>query len=71
MLIPAVDEINNYSDKNIEYEPIKRGRSVYSIRFTITTKEIAERLKLQSDIEHEFGLDQMTLWDELDSKGLV
>ena len=71
VLIPAIDEINNYSDKNIEYEPIKRGRSVYSIRFTITTKDTVERLKLQSDIEHEFGLDQMTLWDELESKGLV
>lgn len=71
VLIPAVNEINNYSDKNLSYEPLKRGRSVYSIRFTIGTKDALERLKLQSDIEKEFGLDQMTLWDEMEEKGYV
>lgn len=71
VLIPAVNEINNYSDKNLTYEPLKRGRSVYSIRFTIETKDTLERVKLQSDIEKEFGLDQMTLWDELEEKGYV
>ena len=71
VLNPAVDEVNSYSDKNITYEPIKQGRAVEKIRFTISTKDAIERIKLQSDIEHEFGLDQMTLWDELESKGLV
>lgn len=71
VLIPAVNEINNYSDKNLSYEPLKRGRSVYSIRFTIGTKDALERLKLQSDIEKEFGIDQMTLWDEMEEKGYV
>ena len=70
VLIPAVNEINNYSDKNLTYEPIKRGRSVYSIRFSIGTKEPMERIKLQSDIEKEFGLDQLTLWDTLESNPL-
>ena len=70
VLIPAVNEINNYSDKNLTYEPIKRGRSVYSIRFSIGTKEPMERIKLQSDIEKEFGLDQLTLWDTLESSPL-
>lgn len=71
VLLPAVTEINNFSDKNLSYEPLKRGRSVYSIRFTIGTKDALERLKLQSDIEKEFGLDQMTLWDEMEEKGYV
>ena len=71
VLNPAVDEVNSYSDKNITYEPIKQGRAVEKIRFTISTKDAIERIKLQSDIEHEFGLDQMTLWDELETKGLV
>jgi plasmid replication initiation protein len=63
VLNPAVNEINAYSDKNIEYEPLKHGRAVDIICFTITTKDAMERLKIQSDIEKEFGLDQMTLWD--------
>ena len=71
VLIPAVDEINAYSDKNLDYEPIKSGKAVARIRFTISTKAALERLKLQSDIEKEFGLDQMTLWDTLEEKGLV
>ena len=70
VLIPAVNEINNYSDKNLTYELIKRGRSAYSIRFSIGTKEPMERIKLQSDIEKEFGLDQLTLWDTLESSPL-
>lgn len=70
VLIPAVNEINNCSDKNLTYEPIKRGRAVCSIRFSIGTKEPMERIKLQSDIEKEFGLDQLTLWDTLESNPL-
>lgn len=65
VLIPAVNEINSFSDKNIDYEPIKQGRSICYIRFTITTKEAMERVKLANDIEKEFGMEQMTLFDEL------
>jgi plasmid replication initiation protein len=68
VLIPAVNEINSYSDKNVVYEPIKDGKSVVSIKFTISTKDVIERVKLQSDIEKEFGLDQLTLWDALEDK---
>lgn len=71
VLIPAVDEINNYSDKNLTFEPVKHGRSVNSICFKIETKEAMERIKLQSDIEKELGLDQMTLWEEMQEKGYV
>lgn len=65
VLIPAVNEINSYSDKNLSYEPITQGRSVCYIRFTITTKEVMERLQLQDSLEKEFGTEQLTLWDEM------
>ena len=71
MLIPAVEEINSFSDKNVEYEPIKSGRAVSAIRFTITSKDSLVSLRLRSDIEKEFGLDQMTFWDELLEGGYV
>ena len=69
----AVQEINNYSDKNVTYVPIKNGRSVEKIKFIITTKDALHTAKLRSDIEHRFGLDeeQTTLWDELEAKGVV
>ena len=71
VLEPAIEEINQYSDKNVSYEPIKNGRSVSKIRLTITTKDTLDRIKLQSEIEREFGLDQMTLWEEMEIKGIV
>lgn len=71
VLIPAVEEINKYSDKILTYEPIKNGRSVCAISFTVSTKPAFNRLEIRSAIEHEFGLNQLTLWDELNEKGYV
>lgn len=71
VLEPSIEEVNQYSDKNVSYEPIKNGRAVSKIRLTITTKDTLDRIKLQSEIEREFGLDQMTLWEEMESKGIV
>lgn len=71
VLEPSIEEVNQYSDKNVSYEPIKNGRAVSKIRLIISTKDTLDRLKLQSEIEREFGLDQMTLWEELESKGLI
>lgn len=71
VLNPAVEEVNSYSDKNVSYEPIKNGRAVSKIRLTVSTKDTLDRLKLQSQIEREFGLDQMTLWEQLEDKGLI
>lgn len=65
VLIPAVNEINSYSDKNIGYEVIKRSRAVVGIEFTISTKETFDRVKIQADIEKELGLDQLSLWDSM------
>ena len=71
VLEPAIEEINGYSDKNVAYEPIKSGRTVSKIRLTITSKDSLDVLKLQSEIEREFGLDQLTLWEQFENKGLV
>lgn len=63
-LEPAISEVNSYSDKNVSYEPIKKGRAVSKIRLTISTKETLDRVRLQVEIEKEFGLDQMSLWNQ-------
>lgn len=73
VIVPSVREINEYSDKIITYEFVKTGRSFTGIVFTITTKDSMETLKIRDSIEKEMGLlpGQITLWDELESKGLV
>ena len=60
VLEPSIEEVNQYSDKNVSYEPIKNGRAVSKIRLIISTKDTLDRLKLQSEIEREFGLDSET-----------
>jgi len=70
-LVPAVNEINKYSDKTVEYEEVKRGRKVLAVEFTITSKDSMETARIRSDIEHEFGLDQITLWDQMREANLV
>lgn len=70
-LVPAIDEINKYSDKNISFEEVNRGRKVVAVELSISSKDSLAALKIRSDIEKEFGLDQMTLWDTLEEKGLV
>lgn len=67
----AVQEINEYSDKNLSYEVIKSGRSVSKIKFSISSKDSLETAKIRSDIEKELGMDQLTLWDKLEESGLV
>lgn len=68
-LDPAIEEINNYSDKNVTYSAIKSGRSVDKIKFVISSKDGWEALKLRSTIEHELGIDQPTFWDMLVDRG--
>lgn len=67
----AVQEINEYSDKNLRYEVIKSGRSVSKIKFTISSKDSLEAARIRSDIEKELGMDQLTLWDKMADSGLV
>lgn len=71
VLLRAVQEINDYSDKTLSYEVIKSGRAVSKIKFTVSSKSSIEAAKIRSDIEKELGLDQLTLWDKLEEKGMV
>ena len=62
----AVTEINEYSDKLIDYEPIKKGKSVVAIELIVNSKSILERLQIRSKIEKEMGNgNQMTLFEKV------
>ena len=71
VLSPSVDEINRYSDKSVVFDEIRRGRKVIAVEFRVSSKDSLEAAKIRSNIEKEMGFDQLTLWDKLDSKGLV
>lgn len=71
VLVSSIAEINQFSDKTVSFEEMKQGRKVVAIEFTITSKDSIAALKIRNDIEKEFGLDQMTLWDDLEENGLV
>lgn len=62
-LIPAIDEINKTSDKNITYTPIKKGRKFNTIRLTIETKGIIERAEVR-EIAEKILDKQITFFDE-------
>ena len=70
-LIPAMNEINQFSNKNLAYEVIKEGRSVIGVELIISSKDTMEAIKIRNDIEKEFGYDQLTFWDELSIGGYV
>lgn len=71
VLEPSIEEINSYSDKNVEYEPLKKGKAVERIRFKITSKDSLEALEIRDKIIKEMGYEQLTLWDDLEERGLV
>ena len=71
VLDKAADEINEHSDKNVSYNTIKQGRKVVGVELVISAKDSLAAAKIRSDIEHEFGPEQITLWDRLEEKGLV
>lgn len=69
-LLPALQEINEFSDKILAYEEIKAGRKVTAIEFLISTKDSMEIIKLRDSIEKELGTDQLTLWDQMQERGI-
>jgi len=71
VLLPAIKEINQFSDKTVSFEEVRKGRKVLSLEFTISSKSSLDAAKIRSEIEREFGLDQMTLWEELEKKDLI
>lgn len=73
VLTPAMNEINEYSDKTISMEEVRRGRKVVAVEFTIGSKDSLETLRIRDGIDKEMGLlpGQTSLWDELTEKGYV
>lgn len=45
VLIPAIDDINRYSNIKVSYRPVKHGRSVTAITFLFQDKNAVERLE--------------------------
>lgn len=72
VLLPAINEINAFSDKTIELEEIKEGRahSVKVIQLTLGTKDTIERIQLHEAIQKDLGIDenQVTIWDIVESE---
>lgn len=60
---PAVEEINEYSDKSITWKPIKDGKAVKYIEFTIDTKDEVKKLFVRQLVEDELDLNQLSLFD--------
>ena len=63
VLAPAIKEINDKSDKEIEFEQIRIGRSVSKILFRISTKSAPDKHRLWNAIEDKFDLNQICLWE--------
>lgn len=64
-LLPAIEEINLYSDKNVKIEELRQGRKITHIKLFIETKPALERFLIREKIEDEMGLNQLTLWDDV------
>lgn len=58
----AIEEINKYSDKTVEYIPLKNGRAVSAIGLRVKSKSFKESMELYSQIKDEFGLNQLRLY---------
>jgi plasmid replication initiation protein len=54
-LEPAVDEINTFSNKNITYRAIKKGRSVDKIELVVSSKSCIESIHTRALIEKKLG----------------
>lgn len=71
VLKPAVNEINKFSDKNVEYSFIKNGRFIAKIKLVISTKNPIERLAIKDKIEKDLKYNKPSLYDEISDKGLI
>ena len=62
-LKPAIEEINRFSDKEIEYDFIKKGKSVVSIKMNVRDHLLCEMEQIQKDIENSLNMEQLSLFD--------
>jgi len=67
VLEPAIKEINNCSDKTVNYTPIKgRGTNGFShVELTVKSKSSDERIKIYCQIEKELGIINQTEANQL------
>lgn len=49
IILPALEEINNKSELKLAYEPIKDGRKVIAIQFTVLKNRLAPKLENNND----------------------
>ena len=71
VLVPAMNEINKFSDKNLSINPIKKphSRGIIGVELVVSSKDSIQALKLRNEIERDFGYDQLSLWDEIEIRG--
>lgn len=67
-LEPAVKEINLFTDKRLDWKPIKTGKKVTGIKLTITTKPLKEQRALRDQINESLGLlpGQIAFWERVE-----
>ena len=63
VLKTAVNEVNLYSDRDVEYTELKQGRKVMGLEFIINAKSLDERLTLRAEIDRTMGPPQLSFWD--------
>lgn len=65
VLEPAISEINRKSDMELSYRcKTSRAGGVLAIVLRIAAKQTTERLALYAELEREYSLDQMSLFDD-------
>jgi len=66
-LLPAIEEINLYSDKTVSIEELHQGRKITHFKLFIETKPAIDRFRIRAEIEKEMEMDlnQLTLWDDV------
>ena len=67
ILDPSVKEITMYSEKDVSYTEIKRGRKVLAIEFRIRSKLYDERLKVEDLVEKDLGTDELTYLEKVNA----
>ena len=66
-LEPSLSDIEAYSDMTVKWEPVKEGKRIVGITFTMATKPTGAKERLRRDTENALGIDpdQLTFWNIL------
>lgn len=69
VLEPSIDEINAKSDLNVSVEPVKRGRTIFALRFTIEIKKSTVKAELKRPkFPHKNKYGKFVKLDRIDPK---